>query len=125
MSKEIYFNNLVYKNEFELLQKIIRIYSIVMLEDDLENHEERVLVFYFKYGYSPDTKEKIKQSLGITAHYLNTINYHLDNKGYLRKDENNKQKKHLTEGLQKMRDAFLKDGSNFYLLKLVKGDGKK
>lgn len=120
MAKEVYFNELEYKNEIELLQKIIRIYSIVMLSDDLENHEEKVLMFYFKYGYSTETKQKIRDSLDISPHYLNTINYHLDNKGYLRKDENNKQKKHLSDGLKKLRDAFLEKGVDMYVLKLKK-----
>lgn len=124
MARDIYFNELRYKNEVELLQKIIRIYSIVMLEDDLENHEEKVLMFYFKYGYSPETKQKIRDSLDITPHYLNTINYHLDNKGYLRKDENNKQKKHLSEGLKKLRDAFLENSIDTYLLRIKKIEKK-
>lgn len=124
MAKEVYFNDLKYKNEMDLLQKIIRIYSIVMLEDNLENHEEKVLMFYFKYGYSTDTKDKIKESLGITAHYLNTINYHLDNKGYLRKDENNKQKKHLSDGLKKLRDAFLENKVDIYVLRIKKDEKK-
>lgn len=116
----IYGNKLKYKNEVDLLQKIIRIYSIVMLEDNLENHEEKVLMFYFKYGYSPKTKEQIRTSLDINSHYLNTINYHLDKKGYLKKDPNNRQKKHLADGLQQLRDAFLKDGMKVYALKIEK-----
>lgn len=124
MSKEIYFNQLKYKNEIELLQKIIRIYSIIKLNDDLENHEENVLMFYFKYGYSQETKQKIRDSLGITAHYLNTINYHLDNKGYLRKDENNKQKKHLVDDLKKLREAFLERGVEVYAIGVKKDEEK-
>lgn len=120
MANEIYFNPLKYKNEMELLEYIIRIYSVVMLNDNLENHEEKVLMFYFKYGYSPDTKEKIKSALGITAHYLNTINYHLDNKGYLRKDDRNKQKKHLSDGLLKLKEAFVDKGIKTYVIKAVR-----
>jgi hypothetical protein len=118
MSKEIYWNELRYKNEMDMLKKIIRIYSIVMLEDDLENHEETVLMFYFKYGYSPETKEKIRESLDISPHYLNTINYHLDQKGYLKKDEKNKQKKHLADGLQKLKSSFLDNKGEYYLIKV-------
>lgn len=124
MPKEIYFNQLKYKDEIDMLQKIIRIYSIVKLNDDLENHEEKVLMFYFKYGYSSETKDMIRESLDITAHYLNTINYHLDNKGYLRKDENNKQKKHLSDDLKKLREAFLDKGVEVYAIG-VKRNAKK
>ena len=124
MPKEIYFNQLKYKNEIELLQKIIRIYSIIKLNDNLENHEEKVLMFYFKYGYSPETKQKIRDSLGITPHYLNTINYHLDNKGYLRKDENNKQKKHLSDDLKQLREAFLDRGVEVYAIGIKKDEKK-
>lgn len=120
MPKEIYFNQLKYKNEMELLRKIIRIYSIVKLNDDLENHEEEVLMFYFKYGYSPETKEKIKDTLEISAHYLNTINYHLDKKGYLKKDEYNKQKKHLTNDLEELKKAFIEKGVEVYAIGIKK-----
>lgn len=117
---QIYGNTFKYKTDIDLLSLVIRIFSIVKLDDDLENHQERVLMFYIKYGYSPDTKDKIISSLGIKRHYLNTINHHLDKKGYLIKDNNNRQKKHLSAELQQLREAWVDNKVDVYAIKFVK-----
>lgn len=96
-----------------------------MLNDELENRESEVLMFYFKYGYSPDTKDKIKAALGISEHYLNTINYNLDKKGYLKKDERNRQKKHLADELMKLKDAFVDKGVRTYVLQAIRVESEK
>lgn len=60
MEKKIHYNKSKCKNDLDLLSKVIRIYSVIKLGDglkqSLENNEEKVLVYYLKYGYSKDTK---------------------------------------------------------------------
>ena len=116
---------LKYKNDLELYEHIIRIFSVVMLNDELENREGEALMFYFKHGYSSDTKDMIKSALGISEHYLNTINYNLDKKGYLRKDDRNKQKKHLSHELQKLKDAFVTGGVRHCVIQAVRVENEK
>lgn len=122
-----HFNKSSYKNDMELLSKVIKIFSILKLntslkKDDegikepLENNEERVLVYYLKHGYSKETKKMIVDDLGIKSTYLNTVNCKLDKKGYLIKDKNNKQKKHLCKGLEDLRKSFMLNGAKTYFI---------
>ena len=124
---KLHYNKSQYKNDMELLSKVIKIFSIIKLdtslgEDDegikepLENNEERVLVYYLKHGYSKETKKMVVEDLGIKSTYLNTVNCKLDKKGYLIKDKNNKQKKHLCKGLEKLRESFMKNSANSYII---------
>ncbi len=124
MENKVHFNKSFCRNDIELLSKVIRIYSVLKLGDDLdkslEKNEERVLVYYLKYGYSKDTKKLIIEDLGIKPTYLNTVNCKLDKKGYLIKDKRNKQKKHLSQGLKKLKESFIDMESQIYFIQFEK-----
>jgi len=124
MEKKIHYNKSKCKNDFDLLSKVIRIYSVIKLGDglkqSLEKNEEKVLVYYLKYGYSKDTKKLILEDLDIKSTYLNTVNCKLDKKGYLIKDKRNKQKKHLSEGLKKLKESFIDMESDIYFIQFEK-----
>jgi hypothetical protein len=124
MENKIHYNKSYCKNDVDLLSKVIRIYSVIKLgnglEQSLEKNEERVLVYYLKYGYSKETKRLIIEDLGIKPTYLNTVNCKLDKKGYLIKDKRNKQKKHLSEGLEKLKKSFIDMQSNIYFIQFEK-----
>jgi len=121
--KKVYFNKTIYKNELDLITKVLRIYSITRLNTNLVKKEEEILVFYIKFGYNKETKELIKSELKMKNTHLNQVNYSLQKKGFLVADEYNRQKKNLSESLVQIKKSFLEDKLNIYVIQFTNDKG--
>jgi len=105
-----------YKNNIDLVDKLVSIYSINKKDKKgvpirILPYEKSILIFYLIHGFNKNTKEIIMSDLKKTEHQINTTNTNLRNKGYLFKDSRNKTKGYVVKDLQDMVDTFLKDGN--------------
>lgn len=117
MEKNTFYTNYcTFKNEVDIVNKLLSIYSIVKKEGDLKDSERKVLNYYIRKGYSNDTKEKIKKELGLKRSNLNQTNYRLTKKGYLRQSTRNQNNKLLNKDLQEIRDLFVDGKTRAYVV---------
>lgn len=114
--KEFYTNHCFYKNEVDLVDKLLNIYSIVKKNNNLRKFEREVLNYYIRKGYSSETKKQIKKELGKKARNLNQTNYHLKRKGYLKQSSKNQKDKKLNKELQEIRDMFIGGKTKVYVV---------
>lgn len=122
MSAIAYKVDFKYKNDVDLLEVVMSIFSNTVLKEELSNKERTVLREYIVNGYSKQTKNSIKLSLGMKDSNLNTLNYHLQKKGFLKPHPKNQRLKLLNEELVELRDTFLKDsGKKMYIINFVSG----
>lgn len=100
-----------YKNDIDLVDKIISIYSINKTLKGkpvrILPYEKSILIYYLIYGFNKEAKETIMKDLGKTENQINTTNTNLRNKGYLFKDRNNRTKGYVSKDLKEMVDIFL------------------
>ncbi len=113
-NKPIFFQYCEYKNEVDLVDKVLSIYSIIKKNDDLRKFERNILNYYIRKGISEDTRETIKRELGITAGNLTQANYYLRKKGYIVKDRNNHNKNKLCKDLQSVRTSIILNKKRIY-----------
>lgn len=123
--QNVYGYGIVYKDQIDLLTKVLKIHSLVtnlkIEESYLRPKLAEVLSFYMLLGYSKETKNVIIESLKITLQNLNQINAELTKKKYLVRDNNNFRKKHLSKELNEFKEFFLSnDLSKILLIKLTK-----
>ena len=111
-----YTNYCSYKNEVDLVNKLLNIYSIVKKNGDLRDFEKKVLNYYIRKGYSTETKKQIVNELGLKQRNLNQTNYHLTNKGYLKQSTRNQKNKSLNKELQEIRDLFVEGKTKTYVI---------
>ena len=114
--KDFYTNYCSYKNEVDLVNKLLTIYSIVKKNNDLRNFEREVLNYYIRKGYSTGTKNQIKKELGKKARNLNQTNYHLKRKGYLKQSSKNQKDKKLNKELEEIRKLFIEGKTRVYVI---------
>ena len=103
----IYFNYCDYKNEIDLVDKVLSIFSIIKKSNDLRKFERDVLNFYIRKGISDDTKKMVRDELEMTANNLTQANYYLRKKGYIVKDSKNFNKDKLCKELQSIRNSII------------------
>lgn len=111
-----------YKNEFELIEKLLRIYDIskpVLLdkkgkEVKLRKFQMDVLKYYMKYGYSKKTKDIVQKDTGKTLNNIVQIDYHLKEAGYLIDMESNFRMKKLNPMLESIRGSFVQQKNRVY-----------
>lgn len=113
---QFYTNYCSYKNEVDLVNKLLSIYSIVKKNGDLRDFERKVLNYYIRKGYSTETKDQIRKELGLKQRNLNQTNYHLTNKGYLKQSTKNQKNKSLNKELQEIRDLFVQGKTRAYVV---------
>ena len=111
-----YINRCEYPNDLELLDKVLDVYSLVTLNNELTKNERGVLKYYLKSGYSNRVKDSIKKDFGINSQHLNQINWKLTHKGFLDKHPTNNRSKVISPKLIKLRDTFFKDGVKYYTI---------
>lgn len=111
-----YTNYCSFKNEVDLVNKLLSIYSIVKKNGDLRDFEKKVLNYYIRKGYSTETKKQIVKELGLKQRNLNQTNYHLTNKGYLKQSTKNQKNKSLNKELQEIRDLFVQGKTRTYVI---------
>lgn len=105
-NKPIFFQYCEFKNEVDLVDKILSIYSIIKKGNNLRKFERDILNFYIRKGISDDTKEAIK-ALGTKANNLTQANYYLRKKGYIVKDSKNHNKNKLSKDLENIRQSII------------------
>lgn len=95
------------KNDVELFDVVITLYSKTVLKKELSHKESTVLREYILNGYSLNTKKAICLSLGIKIENLNTLNCNLQKKGFLKPHPTNQRLKTLSEELLALKNVFL------------------
>lgn len=95
------------KNDVDLLDTVMFLYSRTVLKEELSLREKTALREYLLYGYSLNTKKAICLSLGIRIENLNTLNCSLQKKGFLRPHQNNQRLKIISEELLNLKKVFL------------------
>lgn len=120
--EDVYESVYVYTNEKEYLDKVIDVYSLVVLNNDLTKLERGVLKYYLKNGYSDRVKQSIKKDFNVTSQHLNQLNWKLKEKGFLDNHSTNQRSKVVSPELINLRDAFDADGKNLnkYLITFEK-----
>jgi hypothetical protein len=99
------------KNSIELLDTVLRLYSITVLKTDLSLKQRTVLREYILNGYSLQTKKSLMITLNIKGTNLNTINFNLKKKGLLIPHPTNQRLKIVNEELYQIKKEFLEKGS--------------
>ncbi len=108
-----------YKNEIDLIDKILRVYSISQ-EVSLRNFERLILVYYIRSGYSKETKEFIKEDTGKKDGDIRVADVHLREKGYLMSSEKNLRMSKLSPDMESVRTSFIKNKKQIYVLAFQK-----
>lgn len=109
-----------YENDVDLLEVVMSIFSKTVLREELSNKERTVLREYIVNGYSKQTKNSIKLSLSMKDANLNTLNYHLQKKGFLKPHPKNQRLKLLNEELLELRDCFINGtGKKMYIINFI------
>jgi len=111
-----YTNYCEFKNEVDIVNKLLSIYSIVKKNGNLRDFEKKVLNYYIRKGYSTKTKKQIVKELGLKQRNLNQTNYHLTNKGYLKQSTRNQKNKSLNKELQDIRKYFVEGNMKAYVI---------
>lgn len=122
MSK-IPFLKIVYSNDFELIEKLLKIYDVSKPEVfdkktgkplKLRDFEREALKYYIRYGYSKETKNIIERDLKKKLNAIVQIDYLLKEAGYLEDMENNFRMKKLNPYLEKIRQDFILKKNRVY-----------
>lgn len=118
-----YVNKSRFKNEIDLVDKILTIYSVAKFseENKLRTFEKDILIYYVRKGITEDTINMVCEDLNKKKNYLHGINKHLKDKGYLISSKTNYRKFDLNDDLKQIRKAFLKDGLRMYTIVFLNG----
>jgi len=125
MSKpQAYIVEFKYKNNLQLLDTVIYLFSKTVLEAELNAQEISILKYYLAQGYSKDTKQAIEIDLGIKTTCINTNNYKLQKKGFLRPHPTSNRLKIINSELLKLRDCFMNQNTKNIFIVDFKRDEK-
>lgn len=122
-AEKLYFNTLVYKDDIDLVDKIVSLYSIIKTKDQKKRilpFEKEVLIYYIIFGFTKEAKEEIKREKKKNENQINTTNSNLRKKGYLFKDDRNMTKGYVAKDLMNLVNAFKEDPEKFYTIKFTK-----
>lgn len=112
-----------FKSKMDMMVKLIDIY-IVLTPDasKLIQREKEALAFYMLYGYNKDSLKDIESGLSaeINNGYVRTINNNLRKKGYMRMDDRNFKINHLSEEMEKIREAYVAAGEKTFTIGFLK-----
>lgn len=107
-----------FKNDFELIDKLLKIYDLAKErkpdEKPLRKFERDILIYYIKYGYSKDTKKMIEEHTGKKSNAIIQTDFLLKQGGYLEDLENNYRMKKLNPHLEMIRADFIKKTNRAY-----------
>jgi len=114
----IHLNTCEIKNEIDLVERIISIYSIIKFtgSDRLREFEKNILVYYVRKGISDDTLDMVCADLNKKKNHLHGINKQLRDKGYLITCRNNMRKFELNEDLKSIRQTFIEKKYRLYTI---------
>jgi len=117
---KIPFLQISFKNEVDLIDKLLRIYDLSKKEDpnkptkQLRNFERQILNYYIRYGYSKETKNLIQEDTNKKLNALVQTDFLLKEAGYLEDLENNFRMKKLNPFLEKIREDFIQRKNRVY-----------
>ena len=104
-----------YKNEIDLIDKILRVYSISQ-DKPLRNFERLMLIYYIRNGYRKETKEFIKEDTGKKDGDIRVADVHLRDKGYLMNHPKNLRMSILSPDMESIRSSFVLNKKEVYVL---------
>lgn len=119
MSKIPYLQ-ITFKNEVDLIDKLLRIYDLSRKDDinkphkQLRNFERQILNYYIRYGYSKETKTLIQEDTNKKLNAIIQTDFLLKEAGYLEDLENNYRMKKLNPYLEKIRQDFIQRKNRVY-----------
>lgn len=119
MSKIPYLQ-ITFKNEVDLIDKLLRIYDLSRKDDvnkphkQLRNFERQILNYYIRYGYSKETKTLIQEDTNKKLNAIVQTDFLLKEAGYLEDLENNYRMKKLNPYLEKIRQDFIQRKNRVY-----------
>lgn len=102
-----------FDNELHKIEKILTIYA-VSKDKVLRGFEKLVLKYYLKYGFSPETKKIAAEDTGKRIEYINSINTHLRDKGFL--VENKYKDTDLSPDMLMLRKSFVEGKKKLYVV---------
>ena len=113
---EIYIINIPCKDELNLIESLIFIYSSARVLRGLSVLALRpqlvsLLAIYFRYGYNKESKEMGSEIFNIKIVSINSMNLELKEGGYLVEDNMNKRIKHLNRELTTLKSYYDKKGT--------------
>jgi len=106
-------------DEVETLTIVLKLYALTVLDKELSPREVTVLRDYIINGYSKQTKEGIRLSLGISEANLNTLNCSLQSKGFLKPHKTNQRKKELGDAIEHLKQVFLNRSKKTFLIQFT------
>lgn len=125
---EIYQIEIKSDNEFQVLQKLITVYSCYRTITGWKSKMLRaklvtLLSIYIKYGYSKESKDRACEMLDLKKTNLNCLNSELRDGGFLIKSEMNTRDSYLNAELQELSDYYKSNGDNptMVLFSLISG----
>lgn len=125
---EIYQIEIKSDNEFQVLQKLITVYSCYRTITGWKSKMLRaklvtLLSIYIKYGYSKESKDRACEMLDLKKTNLNCLNSELRDGGFLIKSEMNTRDSYLNAELQDLSDYYKSNGDNptMVLFSLISG----
>lgn len=116
-----------FKNEVDLVNKILSIYSLTKENDEppknsrfdsfkLRKFEKDVLNYYIRYGYGEETKRMIEEDMNKKSNAITQVDFLLKEKGYLEDLPNNYRMKKLNPSLEEIRKQFILGKRRVYAL---------
>lgn len=113
-----FYNKANIKNEVDLLDKVVDIYSILNFDSrsQIVPHEKKVLVYYLKRGLNEETLQTVMTDLNYTKNYRDSVNKKLRDKGFLVRDEKNQQKFHLNNDLLLLKKKFIDEKTKVFYI---------
>jgi len=119
------------ENEFEIIQSLVLIYlqnevTTGRLNSMPSPKMVSALVFYVKYGYTPEAKEKTMRYLKLPhMQAVDGINHKLKTVGLLVDSAMSKKNKRLNDSLEKFREYIrLNIGGTFVIRSIIYQNGK-
>lgn len=104
-----------FKNDLELIEKVLKVYSIGR-SISLRPFELVVMKYYIKYGLTEEACQYIKEDENKKDGDIKVANVHLRDKGYLVHGVSNQRKSSLSEDMEELRRQFVKDKKLLYAL---------
>lgn len=106
---QAYSNIVTYENSYELLKKLLALYSVSINLEKTKNYLRpkliEILTYYVLKGYSTETKDFIMDSIPrMTRKNLNQINSELTKKGYLLRHKHQSHHREIPKSLQDLKN---------------------
>jgi hypothetical protein len=107
--------NIGYKTDMEKVEMILQVYS-TLKGISLREFEKAVLKYYLVYGYEKETKQMITEYLNKKDGNIRVVDTWLREKGFLEHGRNNKRKSKLSPDMEAIREAFIVNNQDVYVL---------